>query len=301
MDEISRAFFEQQLKIAFMEKKANEFQSFFSSLMEMRYPEDYVPVRPWGNVGDKKNDGYLRSERTVFQVYAPNEMRARATVAKIDEDFAKACAHWPEDLDKWVLVHNSLQGLGPEVTARLLELDREHPKTVAHWGFQEIRTRAFELSEENLASLLGHPPTLRSIINLGLADLAPVLDQISSMPAPAEPDLRPPPADKIKRNMLSEHVGTLLKAGMVRADLVRRYFRAQPTKQDEIAESFRQRYCSARGEGLPPDKIFTELQRYAGGNVVHDAARQGAVLAALAFFFEECDIFDRDGVEGGAQ
>lgn len=115
------------------------------------------------------------------------------------------------------------------------------------------------------------------------------------MPAPADPDLRPPPADKITRNMLSEHVETLLKAGMTRADLVKRYFHTQPTSQDEIAESFRLRYAELRSGGSAPDEIFGELQRHAGGEALPSPRKQSAVLAVLAFFFEECDIFERDG------
>jgi len=38
-----------------------------------------------GNAGDRKNDGYLRSERTLFQVYAPNEISANDATAKINE------------------------------------------------------------------------------------------------------------------------------------------------------------------------------------------------------------------------
>lgn len=32
--------------------------------------------------GDRKNDGYLKSEQRVFQVYAPNEMNAARATAQ---------------------------------------------------------------------------------------------------------------------------------------------------------------------------------------------------------------------------
>lgn len=35
------------------------------------------------------------------------------------------------------------------------------------------------------------------------------------------------------------------------------------------------------------------LQRFAGGDQVSMPTRQAAILACLAFFFEECDIFER--------
>jgi len=73
----------------------------------------------------------------------------------------------------------------------------------------------------------------------------------------------------------------------------------QPTKQDEIAESLRKRYEAALDQGLSPDEIFQALQKYAGGDAVPSVPHQSGVLAVLAFFFEECDIFERAGEPGG--
>lgn len=294
MDELARAFYEMKFELAFATKKADEFQDFFSSIMEKRCPADFIRVRPWGNVGDRKNDGYVRSRRILFQSYAPNELVAATCIAKINEDFAGALPHWSAHFDTWVFVHNSRQGLGPDVTKVLLDLGTANaPLVVTQWGFEELRQEAMALGEYELASLLGPAPTRPRMIALGLAELAPVLDQVSRLPPVSDPDLRPVPADKLQRNMLSPAVETMLRAGMSRADLVRKYFNLKPTVQDQIAESFRARYAELRaGEGTP-DGVFAELQRFAGGDLVRDPGAQAAVLAVLSFFFEECDIFER--------
>jgi len=301
MDDVARGLYELEYKVAFLEKKGNAFQDFFSTIMEKRYPGDFIRVRPWGNVGDQKNDGYLKSERTLFQVYAPNELTAKQAIKKIDQDFNGALPYWKQHFHSWVFVHNSAQGLGPEVTTKLLELDTAHKSiAVSCWGFEELRRKLFELAPAELASLFGPAPTRRDLLELGLGVLAPVLDHVAAMPAPPEPDLRPPPADKISRNMLSNHVATLLKAGMTRADLVRKYFRVQPGKQDEIAESFNRRYREVRSDGVSPDEVFVQLQRHAGGRALLSPGHQSAVLAILAFFFEECDIFEREDQAGAS-
>jgi hypothetical protein len=131
------------------------------------------------------------------------------------------------------------------------------------------------------------------MIDLGLQDLVPILDHISRLSPVAEPDLRPVPADKLQRNLLSDAVAGLLRAGMTRADLVRKYFKQKPRLQDEIAEGFRRKYQELRGTALAPDDVFAALQRFAGGDLLPSPSRQNAVLATLAFFFEECDIFER--------
>ncbi|GAB4355668.1 MAG: hypothetical protein Kow0060_07790 [Methylohalobius crimeensis] len=197
-------------------------------------------------------------------------------------------------------MHNSKLGLAPDITAKLVELDGAGPPTVVSWGFEELRQVVFELAPAELASLFGPAPGRRDMVNLGLDSLLPVLDHIAAMEPNPDPDLRPPPADKIDRNMLSEHVAILLRAGMSRVDLVRRYFRLQPGRKDEIAESFRHRYDEVRSDGLTPDEIFADLQRHAAGDGVPSPSRQSAALAVLAFFFEECDIFEREVADGGA-
>ena len=294
IDSVSRAFYELTFKVAFMEKKAGEFQGFFSSIMEKRYPADFIRVRPWGNAGDQKNDGYLRSKRMLFQSYAPNQLTAAACMTKIDEDFFGTLPYWKQYFSSWVFVHNSCDGLGPHVTEKLLALADAHaPLVVTHWGFEELRQEAMALSERHLASLLGPAPSRPGMIALGLEDLVPVLDHIARLPPLVDPDLRPVPADKLQKNLLSDAVGALLLAGMSRVDLVRKYFKLKPMLQDQLAEAFRSKYEELRRTAASPDEIFAALQRFAGGELVPSPGVQNAILAALAFFFEECDIFER--------
>lgn len=293
MDEVSRAFYEVKFELAFLKRKADEFQDLFSTVMEKRHPCDFIRVRPWGNVGDRKNDGYLRTRRTLFQCYAPNELKAAECISKIMEDFEGALPFWEEHFDTWIFVHNSDIGLGPDVTKVLLDLDAAHPSiAVRPWGFEELRREAMELAERELAALLGPAPSRPGMIALGLEELVPILDQIARLAPVDEPDLRPVPADKLERNLLSPAVRVLLRAGMSRADLVRKYFRMHGAQQDQVAESFRARYAALRGTESP-DNIFAELQRFAAGDRVAEPGKQNAVLAVLAFFFEECDIFER--------
>ncbi|HMA92217.1 MAG TPA: ABC-three component system protein [Polyangiaceae bacterium] len=294
IDALSREHFEVRFELAFLKKKGDEFQDFFASIMEKGYPGDFTRVRPWGNVGDKKNDGYLKSTKTIFQVYGPNELEAGKTIAKINEDFTGMLTHWKDHVSTWVFVHNSNIGLGPDVLKTLLDLNTScEDVEIFHWGFEELRRETFRLGLQELASLFGPAPTQRGLIDLRLPDLIPVLEQLSLLPAGDEQDLRPVPADKVQRNMLSEHVGNLLRAGMSRANLVTKYFRTQPTLQDRIAESFRAKYQELRTLGLSPDQIFVEIQCFAGGKLVPSASQQNAILAVLAYFFEACDIFER--------
>ncbi|HXI12053.1 MAG TPA: hypothetical protein VNM92_05340 [Thermoanaerobaculia bacterium] len=86
LDYLSRSFYSLQLSRVYQERRATEFQSFFERVMSLRYASDFVPVAPWGAKGDMKNDGYLKTERKLFAVYAPRELKLSPTKAKVTKD-----------------------------------------------------------------------------------------------------------------------------------------------------------------------------------------------------------------------
>lgn len=104
---LQNAYYEQAFEIAFLRTQGSEFQAFFERLMGMAYRADFMRCLPWGNAGDRKNDGFLKSEQRLFQVYAPNEMKATKAIAKIREDFEGAKVYWGEHFNRWTFVHNS--------------------------------------------------------------------------------------------------------------------------------------------------------------------------------------------------
>jgi hypothetical protein len=195
LDEWTRTFYEMRLYFEYRDRDGNGFQDFFTKAMGLVHPGDFMAVRPWGRAGDRKNDGYLRSERTLFQVYAPNEMQATEAVAKIDDDFTGALPYWRDYFSVWVFVHNSHKGLSPQVGSKLLDLGVAHPViAVKDWGYPALRERVFRLAEEDLAFLLGCAPTRSDMNALGFADLLPILKAIQRQPPSLEQDIRPVPA-----------------------------------------------------------------------------------------------------------
>lgn len=295
MDNLTRAYYESRFEVSYLKKKEKAFQDWFSEIMEKCHPADFQRVRPWGNIGDRKNDGYLKSERMLFQVYAPNEMTAAKAIAKIDEDFNEALPYWRMFFDIWAFVHNSMDGLGPDITEKLLALEATNePVKLLPWGFEELRQRVFKLNDADLYSLLGPAPTNKELLNLRFENLQVVLLTIAQQQPPLNPTIGPVPADKIQINGLSNNVAILLNAGRQKSDLVKQFFDKwhDPMFGDQIAEAFRQQYQNLKSSGLPPDLIFYELQSYAGGTTLTEPAIQAAVLAVLAFYFEQCDIFE---------
>jgi hypothetical protein len=264
MDRFTRAYYEAVFKAAYLEKRGNTFQDFFSEIMEKCHPGDFQRVRPWGNVGDKKNDGYLRSNRVLFQVYAPNEMRARDAISKIDEDFSGALDYWKHDFDTWIFVHNAKEGLGPHILKRLNELtELHHPIVATSWGYEELRRKVFILNEVDLASLLGgFAPSNKDIYALRYENVQEVLDNITQQEPSLVQDIRPVPPDKLKFNHLSEDVQSLLTWGMQKSDLVGNFFKTHPDPQygDRMALTFSEEYKKCKMLSMETDSIFSNYK-----------------------------------------
>jgi hypothetical protein len=304
LEDLKSAYYEVSFRLKYMQT-GDAFQDFFSSLMEMCYPGgDFVRVRPWGSAGDRKNDGYLRSKRKLFQCFGPSDMRPLTKcTGKVKEDFKEALPHWKKHFDEWIFVHNDPKGLPADVLKLLLQLSAKNkPLTVVSWGQPELLAEFKRLSPSDVASLLGPAPGLKDVVAVRVEDVKRLLEHISLQPEPIDADVRAVPAAKLQHNQLSDASALLLKAGMTRAEIVKKYLRglADPTRSDRVAAAFRLRYSELKKEGFPPDDILANLQKFVSGDGVASTAHQAATLAILAFFFEACEIFERPPNEKGA-
>ena len=206
------------LRLNFSNAKKTRSRIFFLKLWKNAILTTFKGFDQWGKIGDMKNDGYLRSQRKLFQVYAPNELSASKTTSKIDDDFNGALPFWEKYFDSWVFVHNSRSGLGPEVLMKLLELKKANPRIeIEHWGFEELRQKTFSLNDNDLVSLLGYAPSNKDMMSIGFEDLKVVLEIIARQQPIEELDLRPVSHEKLYANGLSDNVEILLKAGMRKA------------------------------------------------------------------------------------
>lgn len=291
---LQEAYYEQKFENEFLRAKGDAFQIFFERLMGLAYKTDFMACRPWGNQGDRKNDGFLKSERRLFQVYAPNEMNEAKAKGKITKDFRGAKVHWGTYFDKWVFVHNATDGLPPHVQQLLLDFEAANPGVqVQPWCLEELRLIFRKLSAEDKASWFGPALTDVTRINLAYADLRSVLERLAALPVPPMTDVRDVPAGKIEANALSEAVARLLKEGMIKSPLVAEFLNQwhDETLGERLAEAFKAEYCRLRGQN-GPNQIFAEIQSWAGGDQRGTPEHELAVLAVIAYYFERCDIFE---------
>lgn len=296
---LQQAFYEQKFENAFLRQKGDAFQNFFERLMGLAYKTDFMACRPWGNRGDRKNDGFLKSERRLFQVYAPNEMTEAKAIAKISEDFEGAKVYWGNHFDKWTFVHNAVDGLPPHVHKVLLDFEKTNPAIkLEPWCLEELRAVFRCLTVEDMESWFGYAPTAETKAKLVFQDLRVVLETLADRSAQPVQAVKDVPHGKIEANMLSDSVATLIREGMTKAPLVTAFFDGWHDVMfgERIAKSFRAKYESLRGN-LAPNQIFEELQNWAGGEARGTPEHELAVLTVIAYYFERCDIFEEPRVD----
>ena len=300
MDGVETHFFTMAFRIKFLEGDGNAFQELFASMMEYAHPGDFQKVRPYGNKGDLKCDGYLSSAKKVFQCYAPREIREAAAIQKINKDFKGAVEHWANKMLAWVFVHNDHTGLPPGVVLHLEELKAENSgHEIAHWTWPTLMEVFGRLSRSHLEQLFGRQPTAADFDRLGFKELQIVLQAIMVTKPEPEPVIKVPSLEKIAYNKLSPETASFLALGRQRERAVQDFLERWPDPglADQIAQTFRSKYRSLQDVGLDNENIFIKLMQFAGFNQGSGSSHNAAVLAVLSYFFERCEIFeDPNGV-----
>jgi hypothetical protein len=293
MDDLQRAIYVLKFRLAFHTLKGTAFQDWFVSLAGHAFGPDFEEVRAYGAQGDLKCDGRRVSTLTVFQCYAPKQMTDTKLIAKINKDFHGARAHWGRAMAEWIFVHNDGDGLPPKVNQHIDALRAAHPAIkIETWSEPELLKLAMALDLSALQALFGYAPSSAAVDHLVLSDIVPIIEALARQEPNPNPSLTPPSVEKLEKNALSDESGFLLQMGRRKSGLVDIFFRksARPDLGDRIAEAFRTRYAELKSLDLPAESIFKHLQDYAGMN--GEPKRQGAAMAVLSYFFDNCDIFE---------
>lgn len=283
-----------KFRLACAERRGEAYQDLFAQIMERRDPA-FQRIRPWGNAGDRKNDGWSPARRMLFQCYAPSTLSASDLASKLSEDYAGAIDYWEEYFDSWVFVHDDLTGMAPIVAKKIAELDKKsmHVSCTA-WGQPELREEFAGLHDADRAAILGPALTPHDFLSVEAHILKPLLEALGYMaPDPMAP-IGAVPLDKIEANDLLPAQVDFLKLGASRAPLVEQYLSQAfllPSHVDEIAEAVSARYRELRNQGHTPAVTFDLLLAWVCGGG-GDSVTVANSLAVVAYFFERCHIFE---------
>ncbi|UIY23552.1 hypothetical protein LZK76_17415 [Rhizobium leguminosarum] len=270
------------------------------------YGDDFIPIKPHGNLGDGGMDGHFMMNGTVYQCYGAENghvLRHDYVCKKMKDDFEHARST-TDYMKEWRFTHNLVDGLTREMNDALQKIMQEAEPLgikVRHFGLAGFRELLSKMSEADRVAVLGVkavndlqlerlPEEISALVKALMEEVRPVRDTIKEDPAGRVP------INKLQINDIPEHWTVQIKfflrySQISRAVVTRSGDRKTPI---QLPAYFRLKYETLRNEGLNPTQIILNLKALVVGQVIDlvDDLRDFAAMTLLADLFESCVIFE---------
>lgn len=308
---IARIMFQNKI----LKAKGQQFEDLFVAIMGYARA-DFRPVKPQGNMGDRKNDGCEPTAGRYYQVYAPEDASQKESeaVKKIVTDFAGLKSHWksqhPSGIKEFFFVLNDrYQGPYPTTLTTLFGIQKNNDLEKADvFICKDLERIVFvELAADQIQVIAGFIPDTRAIVKIDYSILTEVIGHIlQNDPTKAQPGklISPEFEHKIKFNNLF-FAAPYLRAGSYQTNAVEDFFHknvdfarqaVREALNDMYMEAMQMPFADEPMTGITrEDKIFFHILSNATptiGVIEKPAQVQNAVLVVMAYFFETCDIFE---------
>ena len=271
------------------------FEDIFTQLMNYTH-KDFQAIKAWGNIGDRKNDGYIKSEGTFFQVYAPEDVTKSYVdfIKKLEKDFLGLIKQWNPVNKYYFVVNDKYKGVNADVEQIIQELKITYSLDDARiLTAKDIENKVFLLDDDQIFSIVGNLPDPNNIKNLDFSVLNDVISYIMSLPIDSNleykitlPDLK----EKIQFNGLSETTASYLYDALIKVEYLEKYL---SNNSDFIADSLRNKlseiYIEKR-DIYKNDELFWNIVNSLSPKM--QQIYQTTVIIIMAKYFETCDIFE---------
>lgn len=288
---IARQLFQNKI----FKSNGQSFQELF--VMVMNYAEEqFQLIKPWGNIGDRKNDGYIRDRGIYYQVYAPEDIRKSYvdTVTKLKKDFAGLKKQWNPINVFYFVVNDKYMGVNADCEKTIMEIKNTFGLIEAKFlTAKDIENILFTLEDDQIFNIVGFIPDPSSIKQIDFSILNEVIDYIMKIPLRKNTDydiVLPDFDEKIFFNNLSFPVANLLVNGYFQMASLEEYL---VNNSDFLADALRDKLSVV---------YFEEKKSFTGDNLFwsmverlspkDEQAYHNIVIIIMAKYFETCDIFE---------
>lgn len=158
MKPLDKKFLTVQFRNKIHTKDGKEFQGFFEGIME-KYLPGFQRIKPYGNIGDGGNDGYIEELGIYYQVYAPEEpmLKAADAVRKLKKNFQRLKKEWDEikNIKEYNFVFNDkYRGSIKPIQQALADLRKANP-TIRFKPFlaKDLEQLFFRLDDSDILDL----------------------------------------------------------------------------------------------------------------------------------------------------
>ena len=282
-------------KLKTYESDGAAFEHLFTTIMNYA-EQDFQQVKPWGNIGDRKNDGYIKSKGIYYQVYAPEDISRNYpdVIKKLKTDFAGLLSHWAPVKEFYFLVNDKYKGVHADSEIIMNQLIADNK--LANGGIataKYLENILFSLADDQIQSIVGlipDPSKIRLDFNI-LNEVIKYIMELSHDHA-LPPDIKMPDWEqKIKFNQLSNATAIRLNNGFLQISSLNQYLDNNSNfLADTLRDKMNEIYLTEK-KIHSADELFWSIVRKASPS--KEITFQSAVIVIMAKYFEACDIFER--------
>lgn len=277
------------------------FEDIFTATMNYSC-EDFQSIKPWGNIGDRKNDGYIKSEGVYYQVYAPEDIRKSYVdaVNKIKTDFIGLHKQWSPVNKFYFVVNDKYNGVNADCEQAIQEIKSTFKLNDARiLTAKDLEDKVFGLNDDQIFTIVGYLPDPGNLKNIDYSILNEIIAYIMDLPidsgrefAITLPDLD----EKIQFNQLSSITANYLYNGLMKVVYLEEYL---SNNSDFVADSLRDKLSEIyqnEKDKYSGDLLFWNIVNILSPNI--QQKYQSIVIIIMSKYFETCDIFEEPTKEG---
>lgn len=270
------------------------FEDIFTSIMNYAEP-DFRSIKPWGNIGDRKNDGYIESKGIFYQVFAPEEIRKSYpdVIRKLVNDFESLKKQWNNIKEFYFVVNDKFRGVNPDSQQAIIRIIKE--QHLVNGGFKtakDLENLLFTLDDDQITTIAGLIPDPLKIKTLNYSIMNEVIGHIMKVPLlkVEAPKIKLPDWDKkIAFNNLSQTTANYLDNGYIQVSNLEIYLSNNSNfLSDELRDKMNELY-SEEEKHFAGDELFWKIVDKASPRA--ETIYQSAVIVIMSKYFESCDIF----------
>lgn len=287
---ISRILF----KIKIHEANGQKFEDLFSAIMNYKEP-DFTQIKPWGSIGDRKNDGYIKNKGIYFQVHAPEDIKKSypEVIKKIQTDFSGLKDHWDNIQEFYYVLNDKYQGVNADSEKLLADIKQSNNlKECKFIVAKDIENMLYELDEDQIMAIAGHIPDPANLASLDYDILNEILVHLKNTPLSNEIEniVAPNWDKKIDFNGLTTNENIRLTNGYFQLGNLSEYLKNNSDfTAQELQNKINGMYTELKKE-YEGKELFWELVGKISPR--SSAEYQASSIVIMSMYFETCDIFE---------
>lgn len=269
------------------------FEDLFTQVMNYAEP-DFEQIDPWGNTGDRKNDGFIRSKGVYFQVFAPKDIKKSYpdAISKLKNDFDGLLKHWSPINEFYFVINDKYDGVNADVNNTIAKIVEDHSLQRGKiLTTKDIERIVFGLSDDKIYRIVGFLPDWEQITSLDFSVLHQVIGHIMKLPNRKVKGLIKLPDwdEKIIFNNLSKETKQYLDIASFNLGALNEFL----ANENFLAEELQKKLIGIYEELKPNyngDYLFWEIENQCSPK--NEQVFLTPILTIMAKYFESCDIFE---------